>query len=247
MGFGDMATQTTPQTSSFTPIPPAPSEFIPPLENGDRLTRVEFERRYSAMPHVKKAELIEGIVYMPSPIRFRNHGTPQGDVLTVFGVYSANTPGVRSAGNTSVRLDLENEPQPDGIMIIYPNYGCQARISDDDYIENSPELLAEISASTVSIDLHDKFKVYRRNGVKEYIVWRVQDEAIDWFILRGDDYERIPPSPDGILKSETFPGLWFDTAAMLAGDMNRALETLRVGIATPDHQAFVAQLKEKAG
>ena len=41
---------------------------ILPLEHGDHLTREEFERRYEAMPHVRKAELIEGVVYMPSPV-----------------------------------------------------------------------------------------------------------------------------------------------------------------------------------
>lgn len=43
---------------------------ILPLENGDRLTRSEFERRYHAMSSVKKAELIEGMVYMFSVLRF---------------------------------------------------------------------------------------------------------------------------------------------------------------------------------
>lgn len=40
---------------------------VPPLENGDRLSRAEFERRYAAMPHVKNAELINQTVYMSSP------------------------------------------------------------------------------------------------------------------------------------------------------------------------------------
>lgn len=49
---------------------------IPPLENGDRLNRYEFERRYDAMPNLRKAELIEGIVYMPAALRFKSHSQP---------------------------------------------------------------------------------------------------------------------------------------------------------------------------
>ena len=63
--------------SSTTAKPPvARQSGVPPLENGDRLTRDEFERRYEAMPHLKKAELIEGVVYVPSPVRYRHHGAP---------------------------------------------------------------------------------------------------------------------------------------------------------------------------
>lgn len=54
---------------------------IPPLENGDRLSRAEFERRYQAMPQVKRAELIEGVVYMASPLRLKSHGEPHGDLI----------------------------------------------------------------------------------------------------------------------------------------------------------------------
>src|SRR5262250_2667499 len=89
---------------------------IPPLENGDRLTRPEFERRYEAMPHLKKAELIEGVVYVPSPVRYEGHGRQHSAILTWLGVYMASTPGVGAGDNTTVRLDLDNEPQPDALL-----------------------------------------------------------------------------------------------------------------------------------
>ena len=152
----------------------AAAALIPPLENGDRLTR-EFERRYDAMPGVKKAELIEGIVYMPSPVSFRRHGRPHIQIGGWLLVYEAGTPGVFAADNASARLDLDNEPQPDAMLIIDPRYGGHARIADDDFIEGAPELVAEVASSSVSIDLHKKLHVYRRNGVREYLVWRVQD------------------------------------------------------------------------
>src|SRR5205823_379507 len=128
---------------------PNPLE-IPPLQNGDRLTRAEFERRYEAMPELKKAELIEGEVYMPSPVRHGRHSHPHSLIVTWFGYYAVHTPGVDSGDNGSIRLDLDNEPQPDAYLIIRPERGGQARISADDYIEGAPELVAEVSSSSVS-------------------------------------------------------------------------------------------------
>jgi hypothetical protein len=224
----------------------APRIQIPRLENGDRLTRDEFERRFDAMPNLKKAELIEGVVYMPSPVRIKHHGSPHLYVGAWLVHYQAGTPGVRAAGNASVRLDLDNEPQPDGLLMIEPGYGGQAGISADDYVEGAPELAAEVSASTVSIDLHAKLHAYRRNRVREYVVWRVSDEEIDWFVLRGDQYERLALSPAGLYESEVFPGLWLDPAALVRFDMATVFRVLQQGIASPEHAAFVARLQQAA-
>jgi len=218
-----------------------------PLETGDRLTRAEFERRYEAMPELRKAELIDGVVFMPSPTRYERHGRPDRYLSTWMGTYQAGTPGVAGADNSSVRLDLDNEPQPDDLMFIEPSFGGQCRISDDDYIEGAPELVAEVSASSASIDLNLKFHVYRRNGVREYVVWRVLERAIDWFVLRGEEYGRLVPGADGILRSEIFPGLWLDPEAMVRGDIARVLHVLQHGIASPEHAAFVARLGATAG
>ena len=215
------------------------------LEPGDHLTRDEFERRYDAMPDLKKAELIEGVVYMPSPTRWNHHAGPHFDLIGWLGFYRTFTPGVRGGLSGSLRLDLENEPQPDAALIIEPSCGGQARLSPDDYIENGPEFVAEVSASTVSIDLHTKFRVYRRNQVREYVVWRVLDQAIDWFVLRRGDYERLPLGTDGIYRSDVFPGLWLEPAALVRGDMVQVLQVLQQGAASPDHAAFVAELKTR--
>src|SRR5437763_1331075 len=152
-----------------------PRQPILPLEPGDRLTRDEFERRYNAMPNLKKAELIEGVVYMPSPVRLRRHGWPHFRLITWLGAYAAVTPGLIGADNATARLDLDNEPQPDTLLLIDPEWGGQARISADDYVEDAPEWVGEVSASSASFDLHAKLHVYRRNGVREYLVWRVLD------------------------------------------------------------------------
>src|SRR5437016_4743729 len=145
----------------------SPNGSIPPLEPGDRLSRAEFERRYSAMPQLKKAELIEGVVYLPSPLRYRLHGRPSRHLSGWLAAYEAATPGVEGADNSTARLDLDNEPQPDALLLIDPARGGQARISADDYVELAPEFVAEIAASSAGFDLHTKLHVYRRNGVRE--------------------------------------------------------------------------------
>ncbi len=141
---------------------------LPPLESGDKLTRAKFEQRYAAMPQVKKAELIEGTVYMASPLRAKAHGKPHIHIMTWLGTYEAATPGVEALDNATVRLDANNEPQPDALLRI--EQGGQSTISDDDYIEGAPELIVEIAASSASLDLHEKLNVYRRNQVQEYLV-----------------------------------------------------------------------------
>jgi Uma2 family endonuclease len=218
-------------------------ETIPPLENGDTLTRAEFERRYEAMPHLKKAELIEGVVYVPSPVRHRYHGHQHTHLIGWLAQYEANTPGVEASDNVTVRLDLDNEPQPDALLFIDPACGGQARIDADGYIEDAPELVAEVAASTVSYDLHAKLRVYRRNGVREYIVWRVLDREIDWFVLRAGQYERLSLDAEGLYRSEVFPGLWLDSAALLRGDLATVLAVVQRGLASPEHAAFVSRLR----
>jgi Uma2 family endonuclease len=229
--------------------PTVPDEMlvhhIPPLENGDRLSRIEFERRYDAMPHLKKAELIEGIVYMPSPVRHRQHGQPHSYLMGWLVVYMAGTPGVQVGDNSTARLDLDNEPQPDGSLLIDPERGGQTRISEDGYIEGPPELVLEVASSSASYDLHVKRNVYRRNGVQEYVVWRVLDEAIDWFVLRDGQYERLAPGDDGILRSHVFPGLWLDPTALLRHDLATVLATVQQGASSPEHAAFVATLQPR--
>ena len=217
-----------------------PTKIIPLLENGDKLTRIEFERRYEAMPNLKKAELIEGIVYMASPLRFKSHGQPHASVITLLGNYVAETPGVELGDNVTVILDADNEPQPDALLRI--EAGGQSIINEDDYIEGAAELIVEIAASTVSYDLHAKKNVYRRNGVREYLVWRVGDRDFDWFRWQEGEYIEVSPEADGIIRSEVFPGLWLDKSALLAGNLARVLEVVGQGLSSVEHQTFVEDL-----
>jgi Uma2 family endonuclease len=211
------------------------SKTIPLLENGDRLTRHEFERRYTAMPYQKrgrnKAELIEGIVYMASPLRIRSHAQPHSQITGWLVSYQANTPNLMVGIEPTVRLDLDNEFQPDAVMFI-PGRG--ANITDDDYIAGAPELVIEIAASTVSIDLHEKKAAYHRNGVQEYIVWRTLDREIDWFSLQEGEYIQLEIDEQGVIKSQVFPGLWLGVESILSGAMADVLAVLQLGLNSID-------------
>ena len=212
-----------------------------PLEPGDRLTRPEFERRYEAMPHLKKAELIEGVVYVPSPVRHEGHGRQHAALSYWLSGYSTSTPGLEVSDNATVRLDLDNEPQPDLLLRIVP--GGQSRVDPGGFIDGAPELVAEIASSSAAYDLHQKLNVYRRHGVREYIVWRVLEQAIDWFVLRDGSYERLHTDEVGVFRSEVFPGLWLDTPAMIRGDMATVLKVLAEGLASGEHEVFVVNLQ----
>jgi Uma2 family endonuclease len=223
--------------------PREPQTAIPPLENGDRLWRAEFERRYEAMPKLKKAELIEGEVYVGSSVRHRQHSAPHGQLITWLGVYKAATPNVDLGHNGSIRLDQANEPQPDAYLMIKPERGGWARITDDDYVEGAPELVAEIAASSFSYDLGKKLHAYERNKVREYLVWRVQDREFDGFVLRDGHSGSLAAGDDGILRSTVFPGLWLDRTALLRGDLAAGLAVVQQDLSAADHAAFVAGLR----
>ncbi len=227
---------------------PAQLAELPPLQPGDRLSRVEFERRYHAHPEIKKAELIEGVVYMPTPTRFEKHSEPHARMITWLGVYVAETPGTRLADNATVRLDFENEVQPDALLRLEPELGGRSRITEDDYLEGPPELIVEIAASSAAYDLHDKRRVYARNGVQEYLAVQMYEGRLDWFALREGVYEPLTPDANGVLRSEVFPGLWLGPAAFWSGDLAAMLAVLQEGLATPEHAAFVARLQgQEAG
>jgi Uma2 family endonuclease len=195
----------------------------PQLQQGDVLTRTEFERRYAAMPHVKKAELIEGIVYMASPVRADVHGIPHVDLATLLRVYATKHPGLLVAYNATVRLDTLNQPQPD-LLLMREN--GQAHMDADGYISGAPEFIAEIAASSASYDLHQKKRTYQRAGVREYLVWIADENRLLWWRLLDDEFVEIPANPDGLMASVTFPGLVIDSQALTAGDLSAALARL---------------------
>lgn len=196
------------------------------------------------MPDLKKAELIDGVVYVASPVS-NDHSRSHAAIATWLGMYQALTPGVEAGLDGTIRLGPRDRLQPDGHLRILESRGGQARVTDDGFIAGAPEFAAEIAVSSASIDLHKKAQSYRRGGVREYLVWRVQDAAIDWFVLRNRRYVPLAAGPDGFFKSEAFPGLWLDPEAMLGGNMARVLEVRRKGLDSPEHAAFIEQLARR--
>ena len=242
-----MASGTRPSdVQTGTPeITTLPKAQLPTLESGDHLTRAEFERRYSLRPDIKKAELIEGVVYvMSSAVRYRRHGSPHYHLVTWLGTYTAATPGLEGADDTSVRLDEDNEPQPDILLRIPSERGGKSRVSEDDYLEAAPDFVVEIAASSASYDLHSKKDVYRRSGVREYLVFLTEQPEVRWFALREGRYVQLEADPGGTIRSQIFPGLWLNNTALLAGDLAGVLQLLQQGIASPEHAAFVERLRQ---
>lgn len=221
-----------------------PASMVPTLEPGDHLTRAEFERRYAAMPWLKKAELIDGVVYVPSPVS-NAHSSPHFRLITWLGKYEEATPGVEGGDNATLRFDDENEPQPDALLRLPPECGGRSRVDDEGYLAGPPELVAEVAKSSASYDLHSKLRAYCRHGVREYVVWRVRDGQIDWFRLQNRNYVRMRKSRDGIFKSVVFPGLWLDVAAMLRGDKRQVKLVTERGLASPAYVRFAASLRKR--
>ena len=222
--------------------PTVHGESVPPLKHGERLTREEFERRYEAMPHLKKAELIEGVVYMPSPVRIDFHGRPHAQIMAWLGAYWIATPGVDLADNTTVYLDSNNEHQPDALLRIEPAQGGRSRIIDEGYVEGAPELIVEIAGTSADYDLQEKLEVYRRCGVQEYIVWQTQDGRLDWFQLVNEEYVVLVPNAEEVIESQVFPGLRLAVVALIEGDRAKVSSELQAGLQTTTHTAFVERL-----
>ena len=215
------------------------------MQEGLRLSRVEFERRSAERPDLKTVELIDGVVRMPSAVRYASHGKPHAAMVWWLATYAVATPGVRVVDNATLRLDGDNALQPDAALLIDPGSGGQARVSADDYLEGAPELVVEIAASSASRDLHDKLRVYERDGVREYLVWRVPDRRLDWFELEGGAYRARAAEAAGVVRSAVFPGLWLNVGALLNDDLAAVLRTLHEGVADPSHAAFLEGLRAR--
>ncbi|MGH8248089.1 MAG: Uma2 family endonuclease, partial [Gammaproteobacteria bacterium] len=193
---------------------------------------------------VTKAELIEGIVHMPSPVRYTQHAQPDGIIQGWLHYYAARTPGTQYAPNATVRLDADNVPQPDALLRLLPECGGRTRIDPEGYLTGPPELIVEIAASSVSIDLHDKLRAYRRGGAREYLVWRNLDQQFDWFHLERDEYHPLAPDAQRRLHSPHFPGLTLALDPLLALDSAAVLDVLQAALQAPVHGAFIAQLAQ---
>jgi Uma2 family endonuclease len=221
------------------------TETVAPLVAGERMRQPEFHARYEAMPQGTRAELIGGTVVMPSPRSYR-HGTLHLRASTWLGIYTGHTPGVEGMAEASTILDDLGEPQPDGLLRIAPSHGGQS-YNQGKFVGGAPELVVEVAATSRAIDLGPKLADYERAGVLEYIVFALDPDEVFWQVRRGGRFVRVPPDADGFYRSECFPGLWLDPAALFADDGRTLIAVLERGLATAEQVAFVAQLAVKAG
>jgi hypothetical protein len=211
-----------------------------PLVPGQRLDQPTFHAHYEAMPPETWAELVGGVVYMPSPLR-SEHGVQDDSLSYWLGRYKRFTRGLVGGKNVTTILGEWGEVQPDGQLRIPEDLGGRTRIVEG-YVIGAPELVAEIARSSRSYDLGEKKTDYERAGVREYLVVELDPDRLHWFILRGDRFEELEPGPDGIYRSGVFPGLWLDPLALFSDDLERVDEVIDLGAATPEHAAFVARL-----
>jgi len=212
------------------------------LKTGDRMSRAEFHRLYEMTPRKFKAELIGGVVYVASPLRWR-HGSHHSLATAVLVAYQAATPSVETGDNATILLGDDSEPQPDLSLRIHPEAGGQSHLSDDGYVVGPPEFVIEIACSSRDVDLHAKRDDYARYGVLEYVVVCVEEQRLAWINLAEN--REMQPSRDNVIRIQTLPGLWIDGDALLAGDAAQLLATLQTGLATPEHAAFVQRLNEQ--
>jgi Uma2 family endonuclease len=214
---------------------------LPGLEAGDHLDQPTFHRLYEASPPGFRAELIEGVVIVPSPTR-PDHGDIQTAIVGITWVYRAGTQGVHAYDNSTVLLPPVDEPQPDAIVVIKPEFGGLTRF-ENGYLTGPPELVIEVAASSVSYDLHSKYRMYERTGIQEYAVAVVGRKEVRWFAAENGRFMPIQAGADGIFRSRVFPGLWLDAVALWSGDDAKVLETVQRGLASPEHAAFVEKLR----
>lgn len=224
----------------------AQADQPPLLFSGQRLDREEFYRRVDEFVarggDPRGIERLEQRVQMPQPIPLTFHGEPLGHMVAWLGHYVAATRGCQGSGSATLVLDADNDPEPDCVLRIRPEYGGESRTDRSGYVDGAPELVVEVADSTAVTDLQLKFEIYRRNGVLEYLVWETIAEDFYWFVLQEVEYHRVSPDADGVISSRVYPGLWLDVTALLRGDLARVLAMVQQGVASAEHAEFVAGL-----
>jgi Uma2 family endonuclease len=212
----------------------APRTLPPPLESGDHLTRDEFHRRYLEHPEIKRAELVDGVVYVSSPVGI-THGEPHGRAVGWLFVFQARTPEVHLADNTTVFLPTGDEVQPDACLYRLEPHGNVRLVKRREgrqtveYLEGAPGFVFEVAASSASYDLHSKKRAYEQSGVLEYLVWQIYERRITWFRLHEGHFVEIEPDENGVIESAVFHGLRLAIEKMLSGDDAGVLAELDAG------------------
>ncbi len=220
-------------------MPSVAVELPPVLREGDRLTGAEFLRRWEAMPDLQHAELIDGVVFMASPVG-RLHGALLVRIGGWLSAYCDVAHACEAASDSTWLMGTGDIPQPDAALRILPEYGGQSGDSGWMY-RGAPELVVELTDSSTSRDLGAKLDLYRRAGVREYVTILLQTRQVIWRQLARGRYREMQPGEDGLYRSQAFPGLWLDPEAVW--DRRKSLRTaVELGLKSPEYAAFVRKL-----
>jgi Uma2 family endonuclease len=214
-----------------------------PFRNGDRMDQVTFHKLYETLPDTVHVELISGVVYFKMPTSIE-HARPHRRLAGWLSAYVDETPGTESLIAPTDKLDAISEPEPDLCLYLDPECDGQVRFDEKKYLVGPPELVVEVAFSSRSVDLGSKRDDYERAGVLEYVVALPADRSITWFVRKRKALTSISPDSDGLFRSVVFPGLWLNPVGVFG--QNRLLSaTLRKGLASPEHAAFVAAQEKK--
>jgi Uma2 family endonuclease len=239
---GELPNMSTPIVSN-QPESSASGTTLPPLQPGDHLDQKTFHQLYETAHEGFRAELIGGVVFIPFTVS-ADHADDHGLIVTWLNMYRISTPGTRALADATIILGPSSEPQPDGVLLILPEYGGQSYL-DGRYLAGAPELVVEVAYSSQAYDPHLKYLDYERAGVREYLVVVLHQKVVEWFVRQDDHFQPLAAGADGWFRSRIFPGLWLDPAALFSGDAAGVLQALQRGLAAPGHAAFAAQLAAK--
>jgi Uma2 family endonuclease len=210
------------------------------LVTGEHMNVEDFLRRWEELPDLKNAELIDGVVHVPSPVS-REHGSLDFLIHWWLAHYAQATPGC-NGGSNSTWLMLDSAPQPDAYLRILPSHGGQSG-DEKRFCTGAPELAVEICLTSTEVDFGPKRKLYQRAGVREYITIERLWKRIVWRALDENAVYVPQETPvDGIMRAQVFPGLWLDVAAFWADDGAKMLAALNAGLSSEDHRKFVDRL-----
>lgn len=214
--------------------------YPPLIRPGDHMSLEEFLERWEQMPGLKFAELIAGTVYMPSPV-FLAHMRLDSRVQGLCSVYCMKSLGVES-GTNGTWLMSGSAPQPDCAIRILPEFGGHTTVKGG-LVSGAPEFVVEVCHSSRAYDLGPKLSLYQIAGVGEYLAILVEEGRFEWRILVNGSYELMTPDA-GVYRSQILPGLWINSSAFWNEDSPTLLQTLEAGLASQEHQDFVARLAQ---
>ena len=163
-----------------------------------RQSRRQLEERYTygdyrTWPDEERWELIDGVAYDMSPAPSLAHQNILGELFFQFRSQLADRRCSAFLAPFDVRLAEGDEDDDDIATVVQPDLVivCDPGKLDEKGCKGVPDLVIEIlSPSTASKDLHEKFKLYERVGIKEYWIVHPSDQIVTVFRREGEGFGR---------------------------------------------------------